>query len=186
MIDIQHDSPTPIHEQITSQIMAHVASGDLPAGATLADYREFAQQLLTNPQVVARAYADLEWAGVLRKHPVGGMEVIAGADVVCKVRLQDMARQRLREAVRHARAIGLSDVEIHQAIDQETSTPPPPPLTRDELRAAIKKPSHAASPQTGAPLTGTGTPQAGPPHATSHRDSQGIQDLSRQKGPRPA
>jgi GntR family transcriptional regulator len=183
MIDIQHDSPTPIHEQITSQIMAHVASGDLPAGATLADYRDFAQKLLTNPQVVARAYADLEWAGVLRKHYAGGVEVIPGADVVCKVRLQDQARQRLREAVRQARLVGLSDLDIHQAIDQETSAPPPAPLTRDELQTAIKKPSHTASPFANSPASPEESPHPGSPHATSHRDSQGIQDLSRQKGP---
>ncbi|MCS7046858.1 MAG: GntR family transcriptional regulator, partial [Gemmataceae bacterium] len=59
MIDIQHDSPTPIHEQIAQQLMAQIASGDLAAGAILPDYREFAQKLLTNPQVVARAYAEL-------------------------------------------------------------------------------------------------------------------------------
>ena len=185
MIDIQHDSPTPIHEQITNQIMVHVASGDLPAGATLSDYRAFAQQLLTNPQVVARAYADLEWAGVLKKHPGGGLEVIAGADVVCKVRLQDQARQRLRDAVRQARLTGLSDVEIHQAIDveihqaidQETAAPPPAPLTPAELRKAIKKPSHP-SPSHASPS------HARLPHAAGDRDSEGIQDLSRQKGPR--
>src|SRR5215475_3729880 len=61
MIDIQHDSPVPIHEQITSQLMAHVAAGTLAAGARLADHRAFAQQLLTNPQATARAYAELEW-----------------------------------------------------------------------------------------------------------------------------
>ena len=60
MFDIQHDSPVPIHEQITSQIRAHVASGALKAGTVLAEYRAFAQELLTNPQVVARAYAELD------------------------------------------------------------------------------------------------------------------------------
>ena len=36
MIDIQHDSPVPIHEQIASQLMVHIAAGDLAAGSKLA------------------------------------------------------------------------------------------------------------------------------------------------------
>ena len=157
MIDIQHDSPTPIHEQITSQIMAHVAAGDLAAGTRLADYRLFAQELLTNPQVVARAYTDLEWEGVLKRHSEGGMEVVAGADVICRGRLRDLARQRLREAVRQGLSAGLSGAEIRDTLEQTLVAPPIPTLTEAQLRTSIKKSTHA----------------------TSHRDSQGFQDLSR-------
>jgi GntR family transcriptional regulator len=160
MIDIQHDSPVPIHEQITSQLMALIASEALPAGATLADYRTFAQQLLTNPQVVAKAYADLEWEGVLRRHPSGGMEVAAGANVHCRVRLQDTARQGIRQAVRHGLACGLPEDEIRKAVEQALAAPPARPLAPADLHTAIKKSAHASS----------------------HRDSQGIQVLSPEKG----
>jgi GntR family transcriptional regulator len=161
MIDIQHDSPVPIHEQITSQLMAHVAAGTLAAGARLADSRAFAQQLLTNPQATARAYADLEWEGVVRKHPAGGMEVIAGAAAICRLRIQDMARQRLRQAVRQGQDAGLSAVEIQQVVEHAVSAAPVAPLSPEELRTSIKK----------------------SPYATSHRDSQGIQNLSWEEGP---
>jgi len=161
MIDIQHDSPVPIHEQITSQLMAHIATGVLKAGTRLADYRTFAQELLANPQVVARAYADLEWAGVLERHAAGGMAVVAGADVICRGRLQDAARQRIRQAVRSGAECGLALADIRQTVDQALAAPATPPLTPAQLSTSIKKPSHASS----------------------HRDSQGIQDLSRQKGP---
>ena len=85
MIDIQHDSPVPIHEQIAGQIRAHISSGALKPGAKLAEYRACAQELLTNPQAVARAYGDLEWEGALRKGPAGVMEVTAGAAAICRV-----------------------------------------------------------------------------------------------------
>ncbi len=55
MIDIQHDSPVPVHEQIAVQIMEHIATGGILAGVKLDEYRALAQALLTNPQVVARA-----------------------------------------------------------------------------------------------------------------------------------
>lgn len=160
MFDIQHDSPTPIHDQIAIQIMTHVAAGDLPAGARLADYRKLAQELLTNPQVVARAYADLEWEGILKKHAAGGMEVVAGADVVCRGRIHDLARQRLRDAVRQGLAAGLADSEIRHTVEHTLVAPPLPEVSGADLSTSIKKPSHASR----------------------HRDAQGIQDLSWEKG----
>ncbi|HWY86815.1 MAG TPA: GntR family transcriptional regulator [Gemmataceae bacterium] len=162
MFDIQHDSPVPIHVQITGQIRAHVASGALKAGARLAEYRAFAQALLANPQVVARAYEDLEQEGVLAKSPGGGMEVTAGASVICRLRLQDIGRERIRQAVAQSLALGLAEAEIVSAVEQELAAARARPLSPDELLTAIKKPTHERS----------------------HRDSQGIQDLSRQSRPR--
>ena len=162
MFDIQHDSPVPIHEQITGQIRAHVASGALKAGTRLAEYRSFAQALLANPQVVARAYDELEREGVLAKSPAGGMEVTAGATVICRVRLQDMGRERIRQAVAQSLALGLAESEIVKAVEQELAAGRAPPLPPNDLEKAIKKPTHERS----------------------HRDSQGIQDLSRQNRPR--
>jgi GntR family transcriptional regulator len=160
MIDLQPDSPVPIHEQITNQIMAAVATGALKAGARLAEYRAFAQQLLTNPQAVARAYADLEWEGVLKKHSSGGMEVTPGAERICRLRLQDAARRGICQAVRQGQAYGLPEAEIHKAVEEALAAPPAPPLAATDLQTAIKNTAHASR----------------------HRDLQGIQDLSPPEG----
>jgi GntR family transcriptional regulator len=162
MFDIQHDSPVPIHEQITSQLRAHIAFGALKAGTRLAEYRAFAQELLANPQVVARAYGDLEADGVLSKGPAGAMEVTAGAPMICRLQLQTVARQRLGIAVAQALAVGLAEAEIVKAVKQELAFAKVPPLAESAVLQAIKKPTHE----------------------TSNRDSQGIQDLSRQNRPR--
>ena len=161
MIDIDHDSPVPIHEQITTQLMAHVAAEDLKPGAKLAEYRAFAQQLLTNPNVVARAYADLEVDGVLRKDAAGGIEVAEGAAIICRVRLQDLASQRIRQAVMQGLAWSLPESEIHRAVEQALAAAKAQQTSAEELLKGIKKSTHASS----------------------HRASQGIQVLSRQKGP---
>jgi Bacterial regulatory proteins, gntR family len=183
MFDIQHDSPVPIHEQITSQIRAHVASGALAAGAVLAEYRAFAQELLTNPQVVARAYADLQEEGVLAPftpdppHPllgkggrggggsgeklVGGMAVTAAAGEICRARLRETAREQIRLVVGLGVAWGLDDVEIVKAVELALAASKVRPLSQDEILQAMKKPTYDSS----------------------HRASQGIQDLSRDKGP---
>jgi DNA-binding transcriptional regulator YhcF (GntR family) len=155
MIDIQHDSPVPIHEQIAGQIMAHIASGGLKAGAELAEYRAFARELLTNPQVVARTYADLEWEGVLKKTASGRVAVTAGAAVICRIRLQDTSRRRLRQVVAQALSSGLPEAEIHKAVEEALAAAQTEPMSPEKLSSAF--------------TTAT--------HATSHRASQGIQVL---------
>jgi GntR family transcriptional regulator len=161
MIDIQPDSPVPVHDQITSQLVAQVASGALKPGAALPEYRAFAQQLLTNPQGVARAYADLEWEGVLWKAPTGGMEVTSDAAVICRLQQQHTAREHIRQAVRGGLAAGLAEAEVRRAVEQELAAPP----------AAVP-----SSPE----------PAKEPVRVSGHRDSQGIQVLPRQAGRGPA
>ena len=161
MFDVQHDSPVPIHEQLTTQIRVHVASEALKAGATLPEYRAFAQELLANPQVIARAYADLESEGVLTKGPGSAMIVTQGAAITCRLRLQETARAHIRQAVILGVACGLLDADIANAVEQALAAGKVQPLTADHVLHAMKKPTHDYS----------------------HRASQGIQDLSRKTGP---
>ena len=162
MFDIQHDSPVPIHEQLTTQIRVHIASESLKAGAELPEYRAWAQELLANPQVVSRAYAELEAEGVLQKSKTGTMVVCAGAALTCKLRLQDMAKAYLRQAVGMGMGAGLDDAAIRAAVEDALLAGKNQPLTAEQILQSLKKPKYE----------------------TSHRDSQGIQDLSRQKGAR--
>ena len=65
ILDIHPDSPVPIYEQIVAQVTFAVAAGDLEAGAMIPSVRDMAQQLLVNPNTVARAFQDLEGLGVV-------------------------------------------------------------------------------------------------------------------------
>ncbi len=161
MFDIHHDSPVPIHDQLTDQIRADIASEALKAGAILKEYRAFAQELLANPQMVARAYAELTAEGVLQTVPDGGMEVMPQANVICRLRLQQSARERLRNAVIHGHDWGLSEADMRATVEQALAAAHAAPVSGKELTQAIKKPSHE----------------------TSHRALQGIQDLSRKGRP---
>jgi GntR family transcriptional regulator len=161
MFDIQHDSAVPVAEQITGQIRAQVASGALKAGAALAEHRALAKELLTNPQVVARAYGELEREGVLKKDVTGTVEVTAAAAELCRQHLRDLARTRIREAVAFGLANGLPEVEIVQAVADELAVVRGQPVGVDEVLKAIKNPKHEFS----------------------YRNNQGIQDLSRKSRP---
>ena len=160
MFDIHHDSPTPIHEQIVEQIRTHIASGALKAGAKLAEQRAFAQELLTNPRVVARAYVDLEKEGVLKREPSGVMTVTAGANEICRSRSQEAARERIRRAIAAAFASGLTEADVLETAERELAACKARPIPFDPMSQAIKKTTHEPC----------------------NRDSQGIQELSRQTG----
>jgi DNA-binding transcriptional regulator YhcF (GntR family) len=161
MFDIRHDSSTPIHEQITEQIWGQIASGALEAGARLVEHRAFAQELLTNPRVTALAYADLEEEGVLAREESGAMTVTAGAGAICRGRSREAARERIRRAVAAAFDSGLTDAEVLATAEHELAACKAPSISIDSMSQAIKNTTHEPS----------------------HRDSQGIQDLSRKTGP---
>jgi GntR family transcriptional regulator len=158
MFDVQADSPVPVHEQIFAQVIGHIATESLKAGAQLPEYRALAQRLLTHPQVVARAYADLEWEGVLTPSAGGGMEITSDAAVICRIRQRHLAGQQLRQAVAEARRRSLDQAEIRKIVEQELSAPSP----------------------DGARLTSDSEDARNPTHVSSDSTSQGIQVLPRQ------
>lgn len=73
-----HISPTDgvaIYLQIVNQIKYLVASGRLTAGEELPPIRVLAEQLIINPNTVARAYRELEAVGIVEKRRTAGTYV---------------------------------------------------------------------------------------------------------------
>jgi GntR family transcriptional regulator len=79
----------PIYLQIVNQVKYLVASGRLAAGEELPPIRTLAEQLLVNPNTVARAYRELELAGVVEKRRTAGTYVSGTASKLAR-------RERLR------------------------------------------------------------------------------------------
>jgi len=64
-ITISPSDGVPIYLQIVQQIRRLVAAGELKAGDELPSIRVLAERLVVNPNTVARAYRELESAGVV-------------------------------------------------------------------------------------------------------------------------
>ena len=64
-----------IYLQIVNQIKYLVAAGRLTAGQELPPIRVLAEQLVINPNTVARAYRELELAGIVEKRRTAGTYV---------------------------------------------------------------------------------------------------------------
>lgn len=88
-IHISPSNGVPIYMQIVSQVKALVASGQLAVNDELPPIRALAEQLLINPNTVARAYRDLEQAGVLTSNRGAGTRITdAGSPLARKERIR--------------------------------------------------------------------------------------------------
>jgi len=76
-ITIDLEAATPPFEQVLSQISALVAVGELPPGTRLPTVRGLAGDLGVAAGTVARAYRELEMAGVVTTHRRQGTVVAA-------------------------------------------------------------------------------------------------------------
>jgi len=110
---------TPIYLQLMEQVKHAVETGALRAGDQLPGIRPLAEELVVNPNTVAKAYRELEHEGVIELRHGAGAFVAAGpkgrkpAD---KVRL---AQPIVTGAVEKLRAKGLSDEEIRRLFEAE-------------------------------------------------------------------
>jgi GntR family transcriptional regulator len=110
-----HISPTdgvPIYQQIVNQVKYLVASGRLRPGEELPPIRVLAERLLINPNTVARAYRELEVAGVVTKRRTAGTYVSdAGSPLARRERLRILA-ERADALLAEARQmnVGLEEV----------------------------------------------------------------------------
>ena len=65
----------PIYQQIVNQVRHLIAAGRLQPGEELPPIRVLAEQLTVNPNTVARAYLELEHAGIVTKRHGSGTYV---------------------------------------------------------------------------------------------------------------
>src|SRR6476661_8591298 len=88
-IHLSSGDGVPIYLQIVSQIKYLVGSGRLAPGEELPPIRVLAERLVVNPNTVARAYRELEAAGVVEKRRTTGTYVSeAGSPLDREERLQ--------------------------------------------------------------------------------------------------
>src|SRR5947207_16025225 len=74
-IQIFTSDGVPIYQQIVSQVRYLVAAGRLEPGEELPPIRVLAEHLTVNPNTVARAYLELEHAGIVTKRHGSGTYV---------------------------------------------------------------------------------------------------------------
>ena len=109
----------PIYLQLMEQVKHAIETGALRPGDQLPGIRPLAEELVINPNTVAKAYRELEHEGVIELRHGAGAFVAAsakGRKLADRVRL---AQPIVAASVEKLRAKGLSDDEIRRLFEAE-------------------------------------------------------------------
>lgn len=110
-----HISPNdgvPIYLQIVQQIKYLVAAGRLAPGEELPAIRVLAERLLVNPNTVARAYRELETAGIVNKRRTAGTYVSEGGSPLARRERVKILTERIDALLAEARQMNIDLEEV--------------------------------------------------------------------------
>lgn len=109
----------PIYLQIVEKVGRAVEVGAVGPGERLPTVRELAAELTVAPNTVVKAYDELRRMGLVEGKPGVGTVVSQGVEEVARERRVGAVYGRLREVVRDAAALGISQDELWDRVDAE-------------------------------------------------------------------
>ena len=112
-------SGVPIYLQLMEQVKHAIETGALRPGEQLPGIRPLAEELVINPNTVARAYRELEHEGVIELRHGAGAFVAAGARPKKQTDRFRSAQSVVTAAVERLRANGVTDEEIRRLFEAE-------------------------------------------------------------------
>jgi GntR family transcriptional regulator len=125
-LHITANDGVPIYLQIVNQVKYLVASGRLAPGEEMPPIRVLAERLLINPNTVARAYRELETAGIVVKRRTAGTYVSdAGSPLARRERLKILS-ERIDGLIAEARQMNVTLDELLQLVRQRDEAMQPP------------------------------------------------------------
>jgi GntR family transcriptional regulator len=107
-------SGVPIYLQLIEQVKHAVETGALRPGEQLPGIRPLAEELVINPNTVAKAYRELEHEGIIELRQGAGAFVAANAGKFGQAEKLRGARTVVAGAVKQLRARGVTDEEIRR------------------------------------------------------------------------
>jgi GntR family transcriptional regulator len=99
------------------QVKHAIETGELQPSDQLPTIRKLAEDLVMNPNTVARAYRELEHQGVIElKH---GLGAFVSESVVVRSNVMRKAHDIVRSAIERLASLNLSEEEIRRLVENE-------------------------------------------------------------------
>ena len=128
---ISTGSATPIYRQVTDQIRLAVATGKLAVGDQLPSVRALAEELVVNPNTVARAYADLAREGVIESRAGRGVFVIRKRKVFTREEGWRRIEPLIDNLIGEAMAMDFTAQDLQDALEKKLRQWKPAKVGRD-------------------------------------------------------
>jgi len=117
ILRLNQSSGIPLYLQLMEQVKHAVETGALRSGDQLPAIRKMAEDLVMNPNTVARAYRELEHEGIIElKH---GSGAFISESVTWKSKAMRKAQPVVQSAVERLVASGLTEDEIRRLFENE-------------------------------------------------------------------
>ena len=112
-------SGVPIYVQLMEQVKHAIETGALRAGEQLPAIRKVAEDLVINPNTVAKVYRELEHEGVIELRQGSGAFVADRRHRQARADRMLDARPMIRNAIARLVALGLSEEEMRRLFEAE-------------------------------------------------------------------
>jgi GntR family transcriptional regulator len=116
-------SGVPMYLQLVEQVRHAIESGALRPGDQLPGIRKVAEDMVMNPNTVAKAYREMEHAGlIVLRHGAGAF--VAEHHPAVQARAVQKSRTVVQRAVAALREMGLDEGAIRRLVESELSERP--------------------------------------------------------------
>ena len=118
-ITISTGSNTPIYKQITDQVWLAVITGKLAVGDQLPSVRALAEDLVVNPNTIARAYGDLLRDGLIESRAGRGVFITRKRKVFTREEGWRRLEPLIDAAIGEAMAMDFTHAELREAFEKK-------------------------------------------------------------------
>lgn len=119
-VRISQEDGTPIYQQLVRQIRMLVSTGRMQEGEQLPAVRRLAEQLLINPNTVARAYRELEAEGVVNSRRGSGVFVSSSGSPLSRREKNRRLNERIDALLAEAVQLGFETESVADLVRQRS------------------------------------------------------------------
>jgi GntR family transcriptional regulator len=120
-INITTHDKVPIYQQVVNQIKYQIAAGRLAAGEELPPIRVLAEKLVVNPNTIARAYRELELAGIVEKRRTAGTFVSDQGSPLARRERMKILTERIDQLLAEAQQMDVSLDDVIKLVNQRNT-----------------------------------------------------------------